>query len=399
MSPKFITRKILVVSLVSLFTDVASEMLYPVMPVYLKSIGFSVILIGVLEGLAEAIAGFSKGYFGKLSDLKNSRIPFIRAGYTMSAFSKPMMAVFTAPWWIFLSRSLDRLGKGVRTSARDALLSDESTPENKGKVFGFHRAMDTLGAAIGPICALVFLSFFPARYALLFFLAFFPGMVAVLLTFLIRENKAGKSTTNRGGNFFGFLSYWKTAPRQYRLLVIGLLAFTLFNSSDAFILLIIKEKGFSDSAMIGFYIFYNIGYALLSFPVGILADKVGLRRILLAGLVAFSITYSLISFAGGMVFFGIVFMVYAFFAAATEGISKALISNICDKKDTATAMGFYNAFSSIITLVSSSLAGLLWFGFSPRFMFLFSATGAFLVIIYLTVIFTFFKHKNLSYGS
>src|SRR5512133_808540 len=139
---KIMTRTILLVSFVSLFTDIASEMLYPVMPVYLRSIGFSVLLIGILEGVAEATAGLTKGYFGNLSDAWQKRVPFIRAGYALSAISKPLMALFTWPLWIFFARTLDRFGKGIRTSARDAILSDETTPEHKGKVFGFHRAMD-----------------------------------------------------------------------------------------------------------------------------------------------------------------------------------------------------------------------------------------------------------------
>lgn len=157
MQTKIITRTIWILSLVSLFTDVASEMLYPVMPLYLKSIGFSVVLIGVLEGFAEAIAGLSKGYFGKMSDNTGRRLPFVQWGYLLSAVSKPMMAVFTFPFWIFTARTIDRIGKGIRSGARDAMLSDEATPQTKGRVFGFHRSMDTLGAVIGPLSALAFL--------------------------------------------------------------------------------------------------------------------------------------------------------------------------------------------------------------------------------------------------
>src|SRR6476646_7963055 len=136
---KILTRTVWILSLVSLFTDVASEMLYPVMPMFLREIGFSMLLIGILEGVAEAIAGLSKSYFGKLSDLSGRRVPFVRLGYLLSALSKPMMAVFIYPLWIFSARTLDRLGKGIRTGARDALLSGEATPETKGRVFGFHR--------------------------------------------------------------------------------------------------------------------------------------------------------------------------------------------------------------------------------------------------------------------
>ena len=193
MKQKILTRTVLVVSFVSLFTDVASEMLYPVMPVYLKSIGFSILLIGILEGVAEATAGLSKGYFGNLSDLTGKRVPFVRAGYMLSAISKPMMAIFVFPVWIFFARTIDRFGKGIRTSARDAMLSDETTPEHKGKVFGFHRSMDTIGAAIGPILALIFLWLYPGQYKWMFFIAFFPGLVAITLTFLLKDKTRHKT--------------------------------------------------------------------------------------------------------------------------------------------------------------------------------------------------------------
>jgi len=126
---------------VSLFTDIASEMLYPVMPLFLKHIGYTAVFIGILEGVAEAVAGLSKSYFGKRSDASGKRLPFVQLGYGLSAISKPMLAVFFYPWWIFLSRTMDRLGKGIRTGARDALLSDETTAATKGQVFGFHRSL------------------------------------------------------------------------------------------------------------------------------------------------------------------------------------------------------------------------------------------------------------------
>src|SRR6187551_3578048 len=157
-------------------------MLYPVIPVYLKEIGFSVLLIGILEGVANFTAGLSKGYFGKLSDEKGLRLPFVKLGYFFSAISKPMLAAFVYPLWIFFARTIDRLGKGIRTGARDALLSDESSTQNKGKVFGFHRGMDTLGAVIGPAIALLYLYFHPENYKALFLIAFAPGVVAILFT-------------------------------------------------------------------------------------------------------------------------------------------------------------------------------------------------------------------------
>ena len=186
---KYITRTVWILSLVSLFTDTASEMLYPVLPIYLKAIGFSIILIGILEGVAEAAAGLSKGYFGKLSDTSARRVPFVQIGYALSAISKPMMAIFTFPLWIFFVRTMDRFGKGIRTGARDAILSDEATPETKGKVFGFHRGMDTLGAVLGPSLALLYLYFYPKEYKTLFFIAFIPGLLQCYPHFISKKKK------------------------------------------------------------------------------------------------------------------------------------------------------------------------------------------------------------------
>jgi len=371
---KILTKTILLVSFVSLFTDIASEMLYPVMPVYLRSIGFSVLLIGILEGLAEATAGLSKGYFGNFSDKAGKRVPFVRWGYLLSAVSKPLMALFVYPLWIFFARTLDRLGKGIRTGARDAMLSDETTTEHKGKVFGFHRAMDTVGAAIGPLAALVYLNYYPGQYKWLFVIAFAPGLVAILLTFLLKEKVRPGSKKQRVG-FLSYLKYWKTAGTQYKILVAGLLLFTLFNSSDAFLLLAVKNQGLSDTSMIGVYIFYNLIYALLAFPIGIVADRIGLRTTLVAGLFVFALVYSFMGYAFNITQFLVLFGMYAVYAASTEGISKALITNLSAKSDTATAIGFYTSFASIFTMLASSLAGLLWFTLGPKPMFLISGAG------------------------
>jgi MFS family permease len=382
---RLITKVVLLVSFVSLFNDVASEMLYPIMPVFLRSIGFTIAWIGILEGVAEATAGLSKGYFGNLSDRMGRRLPFIQFGYVLSAISKPLMVVFVHPLWIFFVRTTDRLAKGIRTSARDAILSDEATPGTKGKVFGFHRALDTVGASIGPVLALLFLWMRPGDYKLLFIIAFIPGMIAVLLTLFIKEKRhAYKPTTGKG--FFSYLGYWKRAPREYKLLVAGLLFFALMNSSDAFLLLALKAVGYSDTYMIGFYIFYNLAFAILAFPAGVLADRIGLRSMVVIGLIIFAIVYSMMGFVHGIMGFGILFLFYGFYAASTEGISKAWITNVAEKNEIATAIGFYSSMLSIATLISSSMAGLLWVLFGMKVMFLISGIGALIAGVYLMAI-------------
>lgn len=381
---RIITRNVWILSVVSLFTDVASEMLYPIMPVYLSSIGFSVLLIGILEGCAEATAGLSKGYFGHLSDHKGTRLPFVRAGYAFSALSKPLMATFIWPVWVFFARTLDKLGKGIRTAARDAMLSDEATEKTKGRVFGFHRSMDTFGAVLGPVLALVYLYYHTNDYKTLFLIAFLPGVLAIAFTFFIKEKQKPVEMKPRP-RFLDFLKYWKESPAEYRKLVGALLVFTLFNSSDVFLLLKIREAGFDDTTVIGAYIFYNLVYALFSYPLGILADKLGMKTVFAGGLLVFALVYTGMSFAQNhYLFFGL-FLLYGVYSAATEGVAKAWVTNICDKKHSATAIGTYTAFQSIAALLASSVAGAIWFFFGSSFTLLLTAFATVCVFVFISV--------------
>jgi len=382
---KYITRTIWILSVVSLLTDTASEMLYPIMPIYLKTIGFSVVLIGVLEGIAEATAGLSKGYFGKLSDNSGKRVPFVQLGYLFSAVSKPMMALFVYPLWIFFARTIDRFGKGIRTGARDAILSDEATPSTKGKVFGFHRSMDTLGAVIGPSLALVYLWFRPEDYKTLFLLAFIPGMFAVFSSFFLKEKKKQVDKPKVKTHLFSFIGYWKESPISYKKLVIGLLVFTLFNSSDVFLLLKAKEVGLNDSSVIGVYIFYNLVYALSAFPLGSIADKIGLKPVFISGIAVFALVYFGMALNTNIYLFYGLFFLYGIYAAATEGISKAWISNISDKKDTATAIGTFSGLQSICTMLASSITGFIWFQFGAKAAFLLTSGVSLLVVFYFLI--------------
>jgi MFS family permease len=383
---KAITRTVWILSLVSLFTDTASEMLYPIMPLYLKSIGFSIVLIGVLEGVAKATAGLSKGYFGKLSDSTGKRMPFVQWGYALSAISKPLMALFITPVWVFFVRTIDRFGKGLRTGARDAVLSDEATPATKGKVFGFHRSMDTLGAVLGPLLALLYLQWHPQDYKTLFFIAFAPGILAVVCSLLLKDKNVVQKPLEAKAGFFSFLGYWKKSPALYRKLVIGLLVFTIFNSSDVFLLLKAKQAGLNDSNVITVYIFYNLVYAVFAFPIGIVADKIGLKKIFIVGLVIFALVYGGMVFANQSFHFYILFFSYGLYAAATEGISKAWITNISSKEDTATAIGTYSAFQSICTMLASTLAGFIWYQFGAGITFSLSAVMVLAVAIYISFI-------------
>ena len=377
-----ISKTVWVLSIISLCTDAASEMLYPIMPIYLKSIGFSIVFIGLLEGIAEATAGLSKSYFGKLSDVSGKRVPFVQLGYTLSAISKPMLAFFINPICVFFSRTTDRLGKGIRSGARDALLSDEATPATKGSVFGFHRSMDTIGAVIGPAFALVYLYFNPTHYKSLFLIAFIPGVLAIIATLFLKQKTIQYQQTKPKVSFFSFLSYWKKSDIRYRKLLIGLLTFAVFNSSDVFLLLKAKESGINDTYIIGLYIFYNLVYALFAWPAGIIADKLGMKKVFMLGLFLFSLVYFGMSITDKLSFFILFFLLYGIYAATTEGIAKAWISNIVDKKETATAIGSYSGLQSICSLLASSLAGIIWYEFGATTTLICTGIVSFMVLIY-----------------
>ncbi|MDO9183315.1 MAG: MFS transporter [Bacteriovorax sp.] len=369
-------------SLVSFFGDIASELLYPIMPLYLKSIGMGVLYIGLLEGVADAIAGLSKSYFGKLSDISGRRMPFVWFGYVLSSFSKSAIGIFVNPAWVLLTRSGDRLGKGVRTAARDAMLSSEATPETKGAVFGFHRSLDTLGAFLGPILALIYLHYHPGEYRRLFAYALIPAIFVVITLGFVKEKRVERKIEN-GNAFWNSLSYWKIASPEYKKILLLIISFTLMNSSDMFLILKARESGLGDVQTISLYIFYNLIYALSSYKMGILSDRIGKKKVFIMGLFFFIITYAGMAFNSRIEIFYFLFILYGLFAAATEGISKAWISNLCQKVDLATALGFQATTQSIAAMFASFIAGAIWMSYGPMAMFLFSALGTLLVTVIL----------------
>jgi MFS family permease len=401
----WLTRTVFILSLVSLFNDVAGELLYPVLPLYMASIGYGAIWIGILEGCAEAIGGLTKGWFGEWSDRRGKRLPFVRFGYLISAFSKSFLALFASAPWALLMRSSDRLGKGVRTGARDALLAEEAN-EHKGKVFGFHRALDTLGAVIGPALALIWLAFHKqGDYKPLFYYALIPGLLCFLLLFLVKEKKKDRKKTDIPASLFSSFGYWKRADKEYRKLIIGIVFFTLFNSSDMFLLLLVKsifKDGITlhvnggvtvsgDMLVVVFYIFYNIIYAVSSYPAGAMSDKAGPKIMMITGYICFALGYGGMAVAAAgwthdLAFVLSCFIVYGFYAACTEGISKAWVSQLSAKEDKGLALGLFSGFQSIAALGASLAAGLIWTFIHPAAVFLSSALVSGIIVFYLTFV-------------
>jgi MFS family permease len=351
------------------------------MPVYLRSIGFSILLIGVLEGFIEAIAGISKAFFGHWSDSKGRRMPFVQWGYFLSALSKPMLALFSAPLWVLFSRMVDRFGKGIRSAPRDALLSAESNSENKATVFGFHRSMDTVGAMLGPTAALVFLAFYPGHYKMLFILALLPGLLSVALTRLIKEPVLPVNPQHHL-KISDIWRFRKKSGKNYKAITMRLLFFTVFNSSDVFLLLKIKDSGAHDSTVISLYIFFNLVYALLAFPLGKLADKLGVKRVLSMGFLMFAISYAGIALSSSLVYQVIFIAIYGIYAASTEGIAKAWIGQNSKIAEGGIAFGSFMAMQSLVIMLASFITAWIWTAYGSNYALLASSFGALLASIF-----------------
>ncbi|HKI77387.1 MAG TPA: MFS transporter [Ignavibacteriaceae bacterium] len=377
MSSKKIPKQVKILGFISLFTDMASEMLYPITPIFLTTVlGSSMAIVGLIEGLAEITAGFFKGYFGSLSDKLGKRSIFVRIGYSLSALTKPLPGIFPFVSTVLISRVTDRVGKGIRTAPRDALLASHSE-NNTGAIFGFHRGMDTLGAALGPLGALVLLYYFPGNYTLVFLVAFLPSLVAVGFTFPVKDKPINVKPREKKH----YKTFWISAPANYKKLIYLFTIFSLVNSSDVF--LILKSRDISNSsnlAIIG-YIFYNIIYASASYPIGKFSDKLGKKNIFIAGLFVYSLVYLGFALISEFYFIWILFAFYGIYAAATEGIAKAWVSDLIPDEKRGTAIGLLTMLSSLAIMSGSFLTGFLWDIYGSQVPFLISSIVSFGVVI------------------
>lgn len=370
-----ISKQVFILGMVSLFTDIASEMLYPVTPIFLTVVlGSSMAVVGLIEGIAEVTSGLLKGYFGNLSDKLGKRSIFVVFGYGISALAKSLPGIFQNIPVVLTSRVSDRIGKGIRTAPRDALLASYSNG-NSGAVFGFHRALDTLGAAIGPVLALVLLNFYPNNFQLIFLAAFVPSVIAVVFTLFVKDNDASSNEKSKKN----YLEFWKSAPNQYKQVLVLITIFSLVNSSDVFLILKSQNITHSSSLAIFGYVFYNIIYAIFSYPLGGLADKYGKQKVFSFGLMIFSAVYFGFAFLSDINLIWILFALYGIYAASTEGVSKAWISDLIPSEQRGSAIGLLTMLSSFSVMLGSFLTGILWDRFGSSFPFLLSAISSLLI--------------------
>lgn len=351
--------------LVSFLMDVASEMVYPLLPLFLASLGAGAGTIGLVEGVAEATASLFKVVGGRISDAMGRRKPLLLLGYGLPALLRPILALASSPGHVLLYRFLDRLGKGLRTAPRDALLAESVDKSALGRAYGLHRGLDTLGATVGPFLAFLLLPHVGVRGV--FWLSAIPALLAVITLLWVREARAVKEATDPPSPLR--LGYLQTLPATYRrfLLVSGIFALAL--SSNAFLLLRLKDLGLPQDQVTLAYAGYNLLYALLSYPLGGLADRVGLRRVVALGFGLYALVY--LGFAWAQTaFWGVaLLLLYALYSAAFEGASRAYLATLVPEEAKATAIGLYHTVVGVLLLPASLLFGLLWQGLGPSLAF------------------------------
>lgn len=357
---------------VSFANDFASELVYPVLPLFLTiTLGAPVAILGLIEGIAEGVAVGLRGLAGWLSDRAGERRrPWIVAGYALSALARPVIAAAPAWGYVLGGRLGDRLGKAARTAPRDALIRDSTPSAFVGASFGYHRAMDTAGAVVGPVIAVGLLAGGWSLRSVLW-AAVLPGLLTLLFLTRVREapkRKAMELEIDRGAV--------RRLPRSFWLVLGVWTLFSIGNSSDVFLILRAHDLGLSATLVILAYALYNLVYSALSWPLGALSDRVSRTNVLAAGLAVFALVYLGFALAPGSWAIWPLFAVYGVYIAATEGVAKAWVADFVPAGATGTAYGLFAAASGGALLVASVAAGLLWSRVSPAAPFLLGATTA-----------------------
>jgi MFS family permease len=375
-------RNVFVLGIVSLFMDVSSEMIYPLIPLYLNNVlNASKTSIGVIEGIAESTASILKVFSGWLSDKIGKRKALIFWGYGISVFSRPILA--TAGSWVhvLIYRFTDRFGKGVRTAPRDAIIADSTKREILGKAFGFHRSMDTVGAVIGPGLAFALMAAFHNSIQTVFWLSIIPGTLAVLtIALFVKDIRGSRGDELPKISLRGF-------DRRFKLFLLIAAIFTLGKVSEAFLVLRAQDLGVKAGTIPLLYLSFNIVSAALSTPAGILADRVGKRKVILASYVLFSLICGGFALSASPLHAWLLFGAYGVFVAMNEGVQRAYVATIIKPGIKATSYGVYHTVIGLTALPSGIIGGALWQHISPQALFYYGAAMSLLSCILFALFF------------
>jgi MFS family permease len=383
-----VNRNVFFTGLISLFMDISSEMIYPLVPIFLSSVlGVNKSLIGVIEGIAESTASLLRVFSGWLSDRIRKRKALMIAGYGISTLSRPILALSTLWTHVLTFRFIDRFGKGIRVAPRDALIA-ESTPSGElGRSFGLHRAMDTLGAVLGPLLAFSILSGSQGNYRLVFWASLIPGIFAVsIIVFFIKERIRSNKADNRGLNpQTPVSSDLRSFDWRFKVFVAIATLFSLGNSSDVFLILRATDIGISITTVPLLYLSFNLVYSLTSMPAGILSDIAGRRGVIITGFLLFAFIYMGFALSSEVWHIWVLFLLYGVFMGLTEGIQRAYLGSIIPEGLMATGYGIYSTLTGLALLPASIIGGYLWDRLGPQATFYYGSLTAFTSTVLLLI--------------
>ncbi|MFA5357025.1 MAG: MFS transporter [Candidatus Omnitrophota bacterium] len=362
-------NNIILLGITSLLTDISSEMVYPILPIYLvNQLGAGPAILGLIEGIAESLSSLLKVFSGYFSDKTKSRKPFTIAGYSASAVGKLLLYASFNWWFVLAARTVDRFGKGVRTAPRDALIADSAHDKKKGAAFGLHRAMDTLGATIGVLAAYLIITKYKGAFKNIFLFSLIPALFGVLFLFFVKENKGRIRASAARVQF-----KWRALDKRLKYFLVFTFIFALGNSSNQFLLLRAKDLGSPLSQVILFYLVYNIIFGLVTYPASRLSDSIGRKKLLVLGYLFYGLVYLWFAVNSSVNSLWFMFGVYGLYTAFTEGVEKALVADIAPVQMRATAIGLHATLVGIGLLPASLLAGILWRFLGPAWAFYFGS--------------------------
>ncbi|MGE5473020.1 MAG: MFS transporter [Ignavibacteriales bacterium] len=365
--------------LTSFLTDTSTKMVYAVMPLFLLSIGASKTELSLIEGIAESTASVLKAISGWWSDKIGKNKPFMTLGYLVTALITPIYSSVASPIQVLYLRFIERVGKGIRTAPRDSLIAGSTDGKKIGKNFGFHKTMDNAGAIIGPLLAVWIMAMFANNYRLVFLLAAIPAALGVIVIMsFIKEAKKSKESLP------GKIVFKDFSKRFYAFLFIAFI-FTLGNSTDALLLVKAKDAGFSNIAIPMLYLVFNVVSVIFAIPMGMLSDKIGRERLIIFGFFLYSIIY--LCFGAFSLHYIIItlFALYGLYSASTDGIQKALVSDLIDSDKRGTGLGLYNAVLGITLLPASLIAGVLYDKVNSSAPFYFGAAMSFIAAVLMII--------------
>ena len=378
---------IIFLGLVSFFADISSEMVYPIIPLYLTAaFGATPLLVGFIEGIAESLASLLKVYSGYLTDKYQKKKPVAFIGYATGLIYKIALLVSTSWTGILISRIIDRIGKGIRTSPRDVMVSESAKETDRGQAFGIHKALDMLGSAIGIILSYFILLRFKdntSSYKLIFIISIIPAVIALLMFIFIKE----KNTVYPQKERQGFFNQFKNLDQKLKMYLLISMIFTLGNSSNSFLLLRANTAGFDATSVILLYFIYNVTASLLAIPFGRMSDRFGRKNILITGYIIFAVVYFGFGIADTKIGFMLLFMLYGIYTATTAGVERALITDISPANLKGTMLGLQQTIVGISLFFASIIFGFLWNNFGSFIPFAFGATLSLISAILLMITF------------